>query len=160
MHKKTICVDLCKIKNEYSYAIIEKCSESDCSLRIDNEIEDKIVILKGEKIVQSYRICDCLIFIIKEETLIIAIVELKRKSINVSVIREKFENTIDLLNDIVNNLNLRRPKKFFPILLYEDMRGSEFVMLKNLKLHFACKTHSLIIENCGTNLLKIMGKYF
>jgi len=147
---------ICKIRSTYSYATIEKCSEKGCSLRINNKVRNSIVILKGEKITRNYKVCDCLIFIERKRDLIVMIVELKRKSIDVSVIKEKFENTIDLLNDIISNLNLRSPKDFFPVLLYERMRGPEFSMLKRLRLHFACETRYLILEKCGVDLSQIM----
>ena len=94
-------INIRKVKDKYGYAIVADCSEKGCSLCIDNVNRDDIVILKGEKITRSRKVCDCLIFVKRKANLLIIIVELKRKSIDVSVIKKKFENTIDLLKDII-----------------------------------------------------------
>lgn len=51
---------LAKLSKKYNHAVIPSCCEQGCTLKLQGL--RNYVILKGEKITSTEKICDCLIF--------------------------------------------------------------------------------------------------
>ena len=85
------------IKNNYTNAIISRCFEMGCELKLDGFNE--YVILKGEKIRRNMKISDCIIFI--KDNFIIAIIELKSRTIHASEIVSKLTNASKIALNIL-----------------------------------------------------------
>ena len=141
------------IKQQYSEAIIKKCSEHGCSINLRG-LPHRI-ILKGEKIMQSWKMCDCIIFVFNK-SVIAGIVELKSKTIHANEIAEKLGNGLKLTFDI---LSKHQNSTIYPIILYKSIRSSEFNVLKRKKISFRGINHDIIHRRCGESFLNIIKEF-
>jgi len=77
---------------------------------IKSDFAEEIV---GEKICNNRRICDCVIFTIEDEYVVIGIIELKSKTAHSSEIEEKLTNGLEIASDILEQHNTERLKSEF-----------------------------------------------
>lgn len=59
------------IKKNFADAVVTRCSERNCTLRLSG-LSD-YVVLKGERVFKSLKVCDCIIFTFFEGCLIIGL---------------------------------------------------------------------------------------
>jgi len=90
------------IKNNYNNAVVTRCSEKGCELRLDGL--KNYVVLKGEVICHDRKICDYIIFKINS-SIIIGIVELKSKTAHPGEIEEKLTNGSKMALNILTECN-------------------------------------------------------
>ncbi len=143
------------LENEFADEIINKCEENKCKLML-NEFENKI-ILKGEKLFNNIKICDCLIFISHNDQILIPLVELKSKNINSSSIIEKFNNSITEAENIITKCNINNNScKYYIILLVKSWRSSsEFRTITSQKIKFKGIHYNIIPKKCGSSFSDI-----
>ena len=82
-------------------AVQERCSENNCCLGLSGL--SNYTILKGESILPDEKVCDCIIFH-DDAVPHIVIVELKRGLVRSGQVQEKFENTLELVSKIKEEL--------------------------------------------------------
>lgn len=140
----------------------EECRErgkhgsSTCLIRLNET--DNILILDGDKVKgnenENEKSCDCLIFIDKEE-LYFCFVELKNKSIEPSLIIQKFENSIDRIQKECGFLvKMRFEPKF--ILVFQKITSQETDRLLKQRFRLFGKSSELIRTKCGSQLMDIL----
>ena len=138
-------LNLKEIKNDYYHAKLNCCSENGCKLKLDGMKTTKYVILKGEMLFDNKKMCDCIIFKnnckIRTKT-IIGIIELKSNTLNVDNIIEKMDNSsLIALNIKKHYSDDKKFPYFYHLLLYKNIRFTEYQLLKNKKIIINGVTH-------------------
>jgi len=133
------------IEHNFKNAIIPKCSEHGCSLKLDDL--SNYVVLKGENVCKSQPICDCIIFL--ENTNIIGIIELKSKTAHSSEIEAKLTNGSKIALEILKMCNDIKCK-FYHIVLAKRWRSSEYRVITQKKIKIEGKKYNIIPKRCGT----------
>jgi len=148
------------INIEFADKTIKRCSEkgTGCKLKLNTSYEH--VILKGEKICSNRKICDCIIFVNQNNTLIVGIVELKSKHIGASGIKEQLTNgsksALKILKECPDTYN---ESEFYPIVLAKGWgRASKHAMIRNAKIQFGSKKRRIITKKCGDSFLEIISQ--
>ncbi len=146
------------IRKEYSCAVVNKCEEKGCNLRLNNLTN--FTILKGEKICTDCKVCDCLIFI-GSSCRIVSLVELKSKKPDASEVVEKLTNGSDAaLNILKEYTSNGLAWKFYHIMLSKSIGSpSELKVLKRNKIKVVGKKHLIIRGRCKDSLSAIIKKY-
>ena len=146
---------------DYAKARIRRCSESGCKLVLDR-LPNR-VILKGERLVQDRKICDCIIFAIYEEAkgnLIVGIVELKSKTVDVDSVVKKLTNGSELALNILENCQKDlRNLKFYHVILSKGESSSKLKTLKRRKILFRGKRYNIIHKRCGESFWQIVRRF-
>ena len=152
------------LKMHFDECRIDECKEKGCRINCDKNKFRHLVIFKGEKIVKklhkNIKICDCFIYCAIGNSLIVALVELKSKSIKPSKIEEKFRNSVEKIRcmiDLCDGINTTKIK-FFPILLYKSVNPIDIKVISALTIRFE-KDGSIIYGKCNSNLFEIIKNY-
>ena len=144
-----------RIRNNFTNAIIHRCSEMGCRLRL-NGLSNRVV-LKGERICQDRRICDCIIF---TGSIIIGIVELKSKTANSSEIEEKLTNGSEIALNILERCCDNDIKfEFYHIVLAKKWRSSEYKAINSRKIVVRGKRYDIIPKRCGVSFAAIISSF-
>ncbi len=148
------------INTEFADKKIERCSErgTGCKLKLDTSYEH--IIIKGEKICNDRKICDCIIFVNQNGAIIVGIVELKSKHIDASDIKEQLTNgskiALEILKECTDTCDT---SEFYPIVLAKGGgRTSEHAMIRNAKIRFGSKKHRIITKKCGDSFFEIVSQ--
>lgn len=144
------------IIDNYKNALVNKCKESNCLLRLDGL--NNYFILKGEKICSNYRVCDCIIFIIKNNLFIVGLVELKSKTIHADEIREKLINCSKIASDILGKIGYKQFNlKFIHIVLFKGgISKSEYKVLTKNRLKINGIKHNIVLKKCGVKFIDLI----
>ena len=147
-------------KHKFKYAEIGKCQDHRCLLRLDGL--SNYVRLKGERLSEDEKICDCIIFIHKEN-IILVIAELKGKNPKAGEIVEKLEACLTQALKILESCPIRGVGggniDFYPVLLAESYRQPEYKLIASRRITFNGKRYNIIIKKCGEYLNKIIDEF-
>lgn len=142
------------IENNFTNAIIARCSERGCGLRLNGL--NKHVVLKGETLCKDRRICDCIIFT-RDNCIIIGIVELKSKTIHPSEIVEKLTNGSGIALDILEKCSDNHMKlEFYHLVLCKRWHSSEYRVIISKKIIVTGKRYDIIPKRCGSSFSKLI----
>jgi len=140
------------IKNNFTNAIIPRCSERSCRLKLNSL--SNYVVLKGERICQDRRICDCIIF---TREIIIGIVELKSKTAHSSEIEEKLTNGSEIALNILESCSNNGIKfEFYHLVLAKKWHSSEYKVITSRKIVVRGKRYHVIPKRCGISFSAII----
>lgn len=143
------------VKSKFTNAIITRCSEMGCRLKLDGL--SNYVILKGERICQDRRICDCIIFI-RDDSIIIGIVELKSKTAHSSEIEEKLTNGSLIALKILERCCDNSVKfEFYHLVLSKSWYSSEYMVIISRKIRVRGKKYEIIPKRCGVSFSKVIS---
>lgn len=134
----------------FSGAVQERCSENNCCLGLRGL--SNYTILKGESILPDEKVCDCIIFH-DDAVPHIVIVELKRGLVRSGQVQEKFENTLELVSKIKEELGGLADYRIVLLLLHgRRIPKSAHVDLRAYTFKSRGKRHSLQILPCNAQL--------
>ena len=143
------------IKNEFHRKLVKHCKERSCKLQMD--INSSFVILKGEKIAQNEKICDCFIIFSYNSRILLALVELKNKSIHRNEIEQKFKNSLKYAKELMNKCEIKeKDVDLVLILLKKGIKSSEFQVLRDIKFN----RRKIFIKKCGIKISEILKIYY
>ena len=143
------------IKNNFTNAIISRCSEIGCRLRLNGL--SKCVVLKGERICQDRKICDCIIF---TEGTIIGIVELKSRTTHSHEIVEKLTNGSEIALNILDECSNNDMKfEFYHLVLAKKWHSSEYKVITSRKIVVRGKRYHVIPKRCGISFSAIISDF-
>ena len=144
------------IKANFARATIRNCSEQNCKLRLDGL--SNFIILKGERICKNRKICDCIIFIIKN-CIIIGIVELKSKTVHAREILKKLHNgSVTALRILKKCSNKEIKKEFYHLVLCKGWSSSsEYIKLTKEKIIIEGKRYNIIPKRCGISFSALIS---
>ena len=143
------------IIENYSYAVVTQCSEQSCKLKLDCLSQfSEYVILKGEKLGISDKICDYLIFLRKSKIIICAI-EMKAKNWAPDKVKEQIENgwikAQKIIQETKQSISIEH-LSLIPMLLKKRSNPIDVRQLKKYKIG----KQSIIIRNCGLSLSQVL----
>lgn len=142
------------IKKCYPKAVITHCAEQNCKL--DLRGLNNFIILKGEKICITKKMCDCLLFH-EKECIIIGTIELKSKTAHASEIIEKLRNGLEFAIKILNECKgSLKNIKFIPVILSRRWDSSEYRVLTNQRIEIHGKKLNILPKRCGTSLVDLI----
>lgn len=145
---------LAKLSKKYNHAVIPSCCEQGCTLKLQGL--RNYVILKGEKITSTEKICDCLIFH-KKRILDVVLVELKSNSIDTNSIIEKFCNATKHALQICSELSINTEIRMYLILLSKHYRSaSAYAVLRDQQIKILGKMHKIRLKRCGASFVQII----
>ncbi len=148
---------LADIKQHYDDALIAKCSERNCKLRLDGL--ENYLILKGERICQDQKICDCIIFKANDH-FIVGIIELKSRVSHANEIIRKLENTSDIALEILENVGCHRINyQLFHLVLSKRWPPPEYRVITQRKIIVRGKQYRIIPKRCGKSFAVIMRRF-
>ncbi|MGB9760082.1 MAG: hypothetical protein ACP5KW_09725 [Thermoproteota archaeon] len=144
------------IKNKFSEAVVKNCSELGCEIKLSKL--RNFVVLKGEKLCQNQKICDCIIF--NEDYQVVGIIELKSKTAHHTEILEKLINGSKVVSKLLEECNTKNIVfNFYYIVLCKKWNTSEYKVITSKKVNFKGKSYNIIAKNCGTSLLDILSTF-
>ncbi|MHA1222292.1 MAG: hypothetical protein ACTSP3_03315 [Candidatus Heimdallarchaeaceae archaeon] len=140
----------------FHYAIIKKCSENRCTLKIG--IFKEFIILKGELLADNEKASDCVFIINLQEKYHIAIAELKKSVRSTENLEEKLKNTTMIIKSIIRNYKGSRLEvKFYHFVIsFKWPHNCVFQHLKSTKIRIEGKQHHIIPKKCGFSLSEII----
>ena len=145
------------IESDFINAIIARCSEKGCSLRL-NGLSNHVV-LKGERICKDRRICDCIIFT-RDNCIIIGVVELKSKTIHSTEIVEKLTNGSEIALGILEECSDNDMKfEFYHLVLSKRMPPSEFRVITSEKIIVRGKRYDIVPKKCGISFSALISGF-
>lgn len=135
--------------------IIGSCSEHGCKLVL-NDIGNHVV-LKGERICQDRKMCDCIVFA-HTQGMIISIVELKGRTAHASEIVEKLTNGSLAALSILEKCSSHRLRfEFYHIVLCKSWSVSEYIVINSRKIKFRGKKYDILQKRCGVSLGRLLS---
>ena len=149
------CIDI-----EFADKKIERCSERGTGCKLKLNASQEHIILKGEKIYNDRKICDCIIFVNQNDTIIVGIVELKSKHIDASAIEEQLTNGSKIALKILKKYpDMYNESNFYPIVLAKGWgRASKHAVIRNMKIQIGNKKRRIITKKCGDSFLEIISQ--
>lgn len=141
------------IKSNFTNTIVARCSEKGCKLRL-NGLSDYIV-LKGERICQDRKICDCIIFV--RNNRIIGIVELKSRTAHPSEIKEKLINGSIIALDILEKCRDKQNYEFYHLVLSKSWRPPEYRVIISRRIIVRGKRYDIIPKRCGVSFSAVIS---
>lgn len=143
------------IKGNFTDAIVARCSERGCKLRLSGL--GNHVVLKGERVCKDRRICDCIIFT-RDSYVIIGIVELKSKTIHSGEIVEKLTNGSEIALDVLRECSDNCPTfDFYHIILCKSWHPSEYRVIVSRKIIVRGKRYDIIPRRCGVSFSALIS---
>ncbi|MEW6201738.1 MAG: hypothetical protein AB1546_07175 [bacterium] len=143
------------IRNNYANSTSPDCSEQNCKLKLDRL--KNYVVLKGEKLEQKSKICDCIIFAM-EEQLIVGMVELKSRTIHVRELVEKLTNGTKIAFYILNKCNYTQKQfEFYHLVLAKHRhRADHNKLTRKEKVKIRGKEYKILSKKCGESFSTII----
>lgn len=151
-----------KIKSKWPAAVKTRCRGPRCELRVDvGENGKTLTIIDVDKYSEiiKYRAskCDYLIFLTNDK-IVAAAVELKSGNFHGNQVLNQLQSGAQQISGLSNKFKFN-VEKFLPILLHGSIRhASELKILKQKKVAFKGKQHSVIRERCGSKLSNVLDK--
>ena len=157
--------------------IINKCEEHDTKINCNRNKFEHILIFKGEKLQNKLlqekrlkcegRICDCFIYctLQNKNSLTTALVELKSGRFEMDEIKEKFDNSVRIMETMIHSCvkdksSFKPLLEFYPILIHKGISPAALKVLKyrKVKINFKGNDYSLILkrDNENPDLFKII----
>jgi hypothetical protein len=114
-------------------------------------------VLKGERICQDRRICDCIIF---TGGIIIGIVELKSKTAHSSEIEEKLTAGSEIALNILEGCSDNDIKfEFYHLVLAKKWHSSEYKVITSRKIVVRGKRYDIIPKRCGVSFSAVISGF-
>ncbi len=146
----------------YPVEKLSKCSDQGCCIGLDGIT--KRIIFKGEFLVhhvlqQQRKACDCFIFTI-DGMLVIALVELKSKTLNLDKVKEKLDNSATVVELILEKYNITKNYDIIPILLAKSFnkKPSNNPKARRFRIQTRKGSISIIPGPCGKQLASIINQ--
>jgi len=144
-----------RIKNNHINAVIPRCHEMGCHLRLNGS--NNYVILKGERMCKDRKICDCIIFT-SDNYIIVGIIELKSKTVHSSEIIVKLTNGLKIALDILKECNDNcMMYEFYPIVLCKSWHTSEYRIIIKRKIKIKGKRYNILPKKCGITFSTVIS---
>jgi len=133
-------------------AVIGVCRDEGCSLTTDGIPAH--VILKGEALLDDWKMCDCIIFI-SRQPLLIVMAELKSKTVSVTSVMEKLTNATDFVQVVMGHLKVQ-DYSLVHVVLARRWDTSEYRVLTCRRVQCGGKRHPVIPRRCGDRLAAVL----
>jgi len=150
----------CVMQNpELEEKIVNRCAEGNrCKLKLDGMNEH--IILKGERLCSNQKICDCFVFVEEVDLGIVALIELKSRSVHASEIEEKLENSLERAIEILNDCSVSvKDVRIYLIVLAKNWRTVEHRKIGRLTINIRGIKEGIITGKCDISLRDIILKY-
>jgi len=145
------------IRNRLASAVSRSCSEKSCECRLDGLTN--FVVVKGEKVGQGLKICDCIIFV-GGNPVIVGLVELKGKVAHASEIQEKLSNGTIRALEILEACSAKTPNfRLLHVVLCKRWHPSEYRIVTRKRVEARGSTYSILPKGCGTSFRAIMSDF-
>jgi len=143
------------IKSKCCDAVVSHCSEKGCTLKLTGL--SNFVILKGEKLSKNRKICDHVIFIGNDRTIIV-IVEFKSRNARPSEIEKKFTNCSTAALDILEKCDSPQ-YEFYHIVIVRNWRPHEYRKIVNMSLAIRGKRYPIIPLAKEVSLSDVLSRF-
>lgn len=120
------------------------------------------LIVKGDKILEADKSCDCIIFVPAGKCVRVVVVELKGKPSDVRDFVVKFRNTCQLTKRMIEKCNKGgHTIEFFPILYHNGIGGMQKRELRkeNNKITFGKQKYHIILKEYKSPLTEVLSRF-
>ncbi len=140
------------IEQHFEHALLNQCSEQGCTVNL-RQIPNRVV-LKGEKLVrEGESICDCLFFPFENGKYTVALVKLKSKNVDVSLVVKQLTNGTRKAFEILSQCGIDAKNTRWYHFLYSKAIGSAAQkVLRDSKVSFEGRQFNIIRKRCGASL--------
>jgi len=143
------------IKDNFTHAAMARCSEQHCELRLGGL--SHYVVLKGERVCPDRKMCDCIVFVMMDDRMIIGIVELKSRTAHAREVIEKLTNASKSALKILDECGDRLVGlEFYHLVLSKRWNSSEYRVITGHKVSVRGKKYHIIPKRCGTSFAAVM----
>ena len=150
-------LDIASIRRNFAHALRRGCSESGCTLRLSNL--GTYAVLKGEKICQDRKMCDCIIFVV-DGSVVIGLVELKGKTVHASAVVEKLTNSSEIALDILDEYGDKRAENVLcHFVLHRGLDSSERRKIGRSRIRIRGKAYDIKTKRCGTSFSAVISDF-
>jgi len=138
--------------------IVNHCAEGNrCKLKLDGMNER--IILKGECLCSNQKICDCFVFVEEVDLGIVALVELKSRSVHASEIEEKLENSLERAIEILDDCGVSvGDVRIYLIVLAKNWRSEEHRKIRRSSIKIRGIEEGIITGKCDNLLRDIISR--
>ena len=140
-------------RKKYQQAIKTRCRKNKCNLNL-NEINDDCTstVLDADEVAKidsiEHKICDYFV-IIENGGCIFVCVEMKSKNVDASHVINQFNDSTNIISDLVGDSEIT----FRPIIIFQSgIHASELKVLKQSKISYKGRSHSIGFGRCGTSI--------
>ena len=142
-------MNLDRIAEKYPRARVSKCAEQGC--RLGTRSGSEFLILKGEIVDPSSKMCDCLVFRSDGK---IVLVELKNTIQHVGKIVEKFESSITASLNIASETDSKVSCVVLVLLTNRYRRALERARIRSARLRRGKNVYEIMPGRCGDLMSK------
>lgn len=97
------------------------------------------------------KVCDCLIFASQDDRLLIAVVELKSKTVHAHEILDKLKTCAEIAREILHRHQVEKVDvRFCPVLLAKRRSKSEFSKMTRTRIPFGGREREIIFKKYGS----------
>jgi len=144
-----------RVRDSWRSAVVRRCAESGCSLGLGGL--PKHTVLRGEKLVRNTRICDGLVFV-GGSTLLVALVELRSRTVDVSAVKDKLENGTRMVTSWMKRLDCRG-YELYHIVLAKKWRTPDYEALRTRPIKYQGRRYYIIPAKCGVSLAELLRRW-
>ena len=140
------------IKRHFEHALQNQCSEQGCAVNL-RQIPNRVV-LKGEKLVREEEsICDCLFFLFENGKYTVALVELKSKNVDVSLVVKQFTNGTRKAFEMLSQCGIdAKNTRWYHFLYSKELKTAARKKLDDSKVSLKGRLFKINRKRCGDSL--------
>ena len=143
-----------KLRLEYADAIVCKCKEHKCTIKVD--VSGPHLIFKGENITKG-PVCDCIVFN-RPDRITVSLIELKSSSIDAERIRSKFERSGNVALKMLKSTHMgTRPTLICVLAAKSYGRYLQHEHLKKIRIRINQKKYPIRLYQCRDSLKEIQA---
>ena len=147
------------LKNQYKYAVKDKCEEPGTNCTLSLKDLDKYIVLKGEEVQPRQSICDCIVFV-EKEAVIAGVIELKSKTVDVSKVMQQLTNGLKFVFEAIKDSDINSHlMKIYVVVLAKKWRKHEYDIIKKKKILMYGKKYLILPKRCGIYFSEIISKF-
>jgi len=140
--------------------IVSSCTErgSKCKLKLGGMNEH--IVLKGELLCSDQKICDCFVFAKEVDLGIVALVELKSRSVHASEIEEKLENSLERAIEILDDcgVSVKDVRIYLIVLAKNWSSNTEHKRIRRSAIKIRGIKEGIITGKCDNSLRDIISR--
>lgn len=143
------------VKSRFNDAVAQECSEMGCTLNLYNFGE--AVVLKGERVCSTRKMCDCIIFAEKEGKTVVCAVELKSRAADAEEVAEKLANGAEASLEVLRECGGAANPSLYLIVLAKSWRRPEYSVITRKSIAVRGRKLKVIPARCGASLSEIVS---
>ena len=142
------------LNQEFGNFKIGNCKDPNCKLNFDS-FNDPFII-KGDKYRTDIKMCDCIMFI-QKDGIILVCAELKSRTVHVSDVVKKLQNSIDSIRPFLSqNRETLSPRDIHFLVIAIGFNNPVIKSLERKKIRIGNRKLPILTRKCGYSLKTLL----